>query len=54
MQDWHLDGVVLMIDRGCKTLSAGQEEQIIEPRNAGNRQWSMKAAMRIKGISMRQ
>ena len=35
VQDWHVDGVVLMIDRGCKTLSAGQEEQIVELKMAG-------------------
>jgi hypothetical protein len=28
-------GLVLMIDRGCKTLSAGQEEQIVELKEAG-------------------
>jgi len=35
VKDWHVDGVVLMIDRGCKTLSAGQEEQIVELKEAG-------------------
>lgn len=35
VQDWHVDGVVLMIDRGCKTLSAGQEEQVLELKEAG-------------------
>ncbi|MBN1255536.1 MAG: 2-hydroxyacyl-CoA dehydratase [Deltaproteobacteria bacterium] len=35
IHDWHVDGVVLMIDRGCKTLSAGQEEQIVELKDAG-------------------
>lgn len=35
VKDWQVDGVVLMIDRGCKTLSAGQEEQILELKKAG-------------------
>ena len=35
VHDWHVDGVVLMIDRGCKTLSAGQEEQVVELKKAG-------------------
>ena len=35
VKDWSVDGVVLMVDRGCKTLSAGQEEQALEFKAAG-------------------
>lgn len=35
VNDWHVDGVVIGLDKGCKTLSANQEEQAIEFKAAG-------------------
>lgn len=33
--DWHGEGIVFMLDRGCLTLSMGQEEQILALKKSG-------------------
>lgn len=35
VHDWHADGVVFMLDRGCRTLSIGQEDQILACKRSG-------------------
>jgi benzoyl-CoA reductase/2-hydroxyglutaryl-CoA dehydratase subunit BcrC/BadD/HgdB len=35
VRDWHADGVVFMLDRGCRTLSIGQEDQILALKQSG-------------------
>jgi benzoyl-CoA reductase subunit B len=35
VRDWHGDGVAVMIDHGCTTLSAGQEDQVMNLKKDG-------------------
>ncbi|MCJ7594692.1 MAG: 2-hydroxyacyl-CoA dehydratase [Desulfobacterales bacterium] len=35
VKDWKAEGVVFMLDRGCLTLSMGQEEQILALKKSG-------------------
>lgn len=35
VHDWHADGVVFMLDQGCRTLSIGQEDEILNLKRSG-------------------
>ncbi|MBN1376625.1 MAG: 2-hydroxyacyl-CoA dehydratase [Dehalococcoidia bacterium] len=35
VHDWHADGVIFMLDKGCRTLSVGQEDQILSCKQSG-------------------